>query len=156
MAERAEVWRARGLDTEKCILTAASYVDNIYAVGSDATDATYIPEDFEIQPGNKWGLRFKPSSKEYLVPKGADHRPVSEQWTKVAVMEVLGHSIQDSSEVRVCVNTTRTKMWAAYFCNVGKCRDDVDFERKARLIERAVWPIIGYPGGPTVGLSRKR
>ena len=49
VAARNAEWIKKGLTLDTCTLTVATYVDNIYAVSTNARFATVILDDFESQ-----------------------------------------------------------------------------------------------------------
>ena len=75
ICDRHQGWNRHGFRTAAQRLTVATYVDNIYRVGSSLHGAIAILEDFEAQLQRHWGLKIKEISRSCLVPRGCAEMP---------------------------------------------------------------------------------
>jgi len=142
---RAAQWSSWGFQAGPNTLTVASFVDNIYAVGSTLMGATRILDDFERHLWERWACKIKPSSRSCMVAYGGGLAVSRHVWLPSRSMQVLGHTISDDGSTSACVEQTFVLMWRAFFANCS-CRDAklLDFDRKMAILKRTTVPILMY------------
>ena len=117
-----------------------SWVDNLYTFSLDPSKAVQMLIDVEQKLQNRWGLKFKASSKMILQPKGSQPCDLPDaEWSHVSVLPVLGHLVSDDGGLCSDWLAMKHKMWKAFWGNAGaKCVRRCDLMHKIRLIDRAV------------------
>lgn len=140
--QRCGAWTTHGFGIEGPCLTFAAYVDNLVAYSWSAGGARAILNDAEAHLAVRWGLSIKPTSREFLQPRGADPAP-ADGWATGPTMLLLGCLLQSSGAVDQCVNRCLGKARGATFGTVRR-------RGFARLPQAIQWRLVRAAGGPRV------
>ena len=96
-----------------CLFT---WIDNIYCIGRTQFRTVSCMQAFEEYMSTKWNLSIKPSSKLYMLPRGAwEEECFDESWSRVQHFPVLGHLVSDTGGIRQCWKTTQSNTWKAFW-----------------------------------------
>ncbi len=122
-----------------------TWIDNIYCTAETQNRAAHCMRALERYFLVSWGLKFKPSSKLLMLPKGAqDERCFDLSWDRVTEFPVLGHVISDSGGIRSCWEASKASLWRAFWGNCKDRRLGKDIPRSIKLLERSVYPILSF------------
>ena len=142
ISERRSYWQPWGYRTDHCVLTACTFVDNIFSAGRNLDGAINILEDFEMHLRSVWRLDIKSSSRSCCVPLGSDDAPDdADKWPLRPSFTVLGHILQDNGATKLCWHNTRRSMWRAFF---GNYRKSLRPKSSLQLLQRAVIPCLDF------------
>ena len=111
----AEKWKPHYLDTDWepfCQITFASYVDNVFVAAKDVPSFLKLAGAFEAELNETWNQKIKPSSREYVVPKGVrfgkDNLNV---WKHAEKFKALGITLQNNGETNLTWEDTEKQAW---------------------------------------------
>ena len=155
IAKRNSSWKERGWRTTGETLTVASYVDNLFALGRDADAAIATCEDFGKHLAADWGQKIKPSSKQFLVPKGGDAPKQAVGWEACTTFNVLGNTVQHNAETDTSWEATKGSVRRAWFCTVKKeGARELSLAANLKLMNTTIKPLVmfkttGMPFGKT-------
>ena len=98
----SEGWDTKGYQVGTVSLTAATSIDNFFAISSSAQGAVAILDNLAAHLRKRWKLNIKPSSREFIAAKGGCNALSSEHhWKQVTSLECLGHLVSDDCCVRL-------------------------------------------------------
>ena len=140
--KRQEHWKRWGFGR---VISAASFVDNIFAAGRSATAVACILDDATNFLRQSWRLSIKPDSRAILQVSGADSDDFPPHWPRTNCFPGLGHLISSDGSISDCWQNTKRQMWAAFWRNVSTA-ETKKFALRIRIAQmvRTVQPILVY------------
>lgn len=118
-AHRHAYWHRWGfklggpLEVGAPVISAAAYVDNVYAVSATAGGPIAILEEFATDLRRTWGLAIKDSSRECMV-RNAQTVEAPLGWKLESEMNVLGFLLAANSSTALCVDRAISQAWNAF------------------------------------------
>ena len=95
-----------------CVLTFASYVDNVFILAKDVPSFLKLAKDFEHELLCVWNQTIKASNKQFLVPKGVLFGKVNlNEWQFCKQMKCLGVTIQHNGETNLTWEDIEKTAW---------------------------------------------
>lgn len=94
---------------------------------------------------SRWALQIKPSSREYIVPRGSPHTSRDRCFKRVELLSVLGHTVASDSSYRPDWAKARAAMWRAFYrCCASKAAKKLPWPKKQALLRKAVRPVLDF------------
>ena len=125
-----------------CLLT---WVDNLFCIADSQDKAARCLRRIEQVFESSYGLRIKPSSKLYLLPKGAlDEGSFTDEWQRVEQFPVLGHIIAANASIHPCWEASQRTIWRAFWKNCRSHHLKREPQKRMQLLDRSVFPAVSY------------
>ena len=101
-----------------------------------------LERTFRVQ----WGIKFKPSSCQYMLPRGSvDADDMPSHFSRVSEMGVLGHLIADDCSIKKDWQILRASMWKAFWGNsCSSCLEHDSVQKRIMLLSRAVTSVANF------------
>ena len=127
------------------VVCLQTWIDNIYCIGRTQHLASTCMEKLESYFRDRWNLPIKPSSKLFMLPRGArDEQCFGSEWTATKMFPVLGHMIADSGGIRQCWTQTKASLWRAFWGNCRNRNVRHDKRKALTLLQRSVYPVVNF------------
>ena len=138
-------WAASGFRVGQHVLTAGSFVDNLFFLGRTSVAALRMAQEAEQMLATTWGLRIKPESRALLLPRGGIPPADPGSFPVVYQCPVLGHIVEGSGSTQADWDNTRKAAWRAFFANcAGKRARAAGRSAQIKLLSRAVRPTLEF------------
>ena len=128
-------------------LTFGVYIDNLYALAANMSDAVDLIEQLNVVLSERWGLQLKPGSCEVLAPRGCPEAETFERqgWSVVSEMKVLGRWVANDGSWKRSAARVRAQCLAAYWAACGGARAKiVRASTRVAIVERVCQPIVDF------------
>ena len=111
---RLHTWEPLSFKASNFTFCLGTFVDNIFATGSDPLSAVAILQDAEVGLLQYWRLTLGVDSKLVLTADGHPDGSIDvADWKAVHAMRCLGHHLSADSSIAIDFRDTSKKVWAA-------------------------------------------
>ena len=138
-----EGWCERGFLLTSERLTVASWVDNLFAVGSSAIHAIDLLCDLEAAMCDWWRLVFGSAPKKNIACKGS--LPYSREGCReCADFTVMFHVLSPGNGTTACWEVTKRAVCRSFWLNAGAHSKGFSISTKLALLRRCTQPRFEY------------
>ena len=137
-----DVWRTHAFAGTICV---ATWIDNLFVFGKTLTSTLTVLRESETFLENVWKLKFKPSSKQLMVPFAQPCTDMLEEYPVVSAFKILGHLLIPDGGSQACRDSTIRACWRSFWANVHRSKQQ--FRGRQVLLgrlNRFVLPVLTF------------